>query len=93
MAYTAAPRSITVALRIHFNGREGPKVSATTQDEIESLFPWLRKTASSLRLPHPKSQNIIKPYEAASVIDMYWDVDITRVRSRVLLYPGLSTDL
>jgi hypothetical protein len=94
MAYTAAPRSITLALRIHFNGREGLKVSATTQDGIESLFPWLRKTVSSLRLPHPKSLNIIKPYEAASVIDMYWDVvDITRVRSRVLLYPDLSTDL
>ena len=93
MAYTAAPRTITLALRIHFNGREGLKVSATSQDEIESLFPWLRKTVTSLRLPHPKSQNIIKPYEATGVIDMFWDVDTTRVRSRVPLHLDLSTDL
>jgi len=71
-------RSITLALRIHFNGHHGLKVSATTQDNIESLLPWLRDTLSSLRLPHPKSQNVIKPHEATSVIDMYWDIEIAK---------------
>lgn len=89
----SARRSITLALRIHFTGRDGVKVSATTQDDIESLLPWLRKTLTSLRLPQPKSQNVIKPYEATSVVDMYWDVELTRVRSRVLLYPPFNTDL
>jgi len=74
----SARRSITLALRIHFSGRDGLKVSATTQDDIESLIPWLRKTLTSLRLPHPKIQNIIKPHEATSIIDMYWDVDLVR---------------
>jgi len=89
----SARRSTTLALRIHFNGRDGLEVSATTQDNIESLIPWLRKTLTRLRLPHPKSQNIIKPHEATSIIDMYWDVDLARVRSRVLLCPPFSTDL
>jgi hypothetical protein len=77
-------RSITLALRIHFNGHHGFKVSTTTQDNIDSLLPWLRSTLSSLRLPHPKSQNVIKPHEATSFIDMYWDVEIARVRYSVL---------
>jgi len=89
----SARRSITLALRIHFNRHDGLKVSATTQDDIESLIPWLRKTLTSLRLPHPKSQNIVKPHEATSIIDMYWDIELARVRSRVLLYPSFSTDL
>lgn len=89
----SARRSITLALRIRFNGRNGLKVSAATQDNIESLIPWLRKTLTSLRLPHPKIQNIIKPHEATSDIDMYWDVDLARVKSRVLLYPPFSTGI
>lgn len=92
MAYTDG-RSITLALRIHFNGHAGLKVSATTQDNIELLAPWLRNTLTSLRLPHPKFQNVIKPHEAASVVDMYWDVEIARVRSRILLHSPFSIDL
>jgi hypothetical protein len=78
----AHKRNITLALRIQFNGRDGLKVANTNQDHVYLLAPWLRNTLTSLRLPHPKSTNIVKPSDGMGVIDMYWDVETANVRAR-----------
>lgn len=83
-------RTCTLALRIQFNGPDGVKVSSTAQSHVQSLVPWLRITLTSLRLPQPKSTNIVKPSDATS-IDMYWDVETDSVRAHVL-YPPFSSD-
>ncbi len=92
MAPGVPHRSSTLALRIQFHGRDALKVLDTSQDSIQSLLPLIRKALTSLRLPHPKTTNVIKPDDAASFIDMYWDVVTVKVRSRVLLYPPFNTD-
>jgi len=64
----------TVALRIRFDGQDGLRVLRTNQHDIPSLIPWLREILTSLRLPHPKPSNVLKPDDCTSVIEMYWDV-------------------
>jgi hypothetical protein len=77
----------TLAFRIQFNGQDGQKVLCTSQDDIESLVPWLWATLSSLHLPHPRPKNIIKRNDATSVIEMFWDhaMDVY-VRAHVLIH-------
>ncbi|KAI0002527.1 hypothetical protein BJV74DRAFT_882149 [Russula compacta] len=78
-------RSRTLALRIQFNGLDGLKVSSTGQGDIQSLVPWLRDTLKSLRLPHPKPTNIVKPSDATSIIDMYWDVETGNILVKTVI--------
>jgi hypothetical protein len=81
----------TLALRIQFNGLDGQKVSRTSQEDIHSLVPWLKATMSSLRLPHPKNTNVIKPNNATGVIEMFWDREYIDVRAYIL-YPPFRPD-
>jgi hypothetical protein len=88
MPRSADPQRVgTIALRIQFNGRDGQNVSRSSQDDIQSLFPWLKATMSSLRLPHPKLSNVIKRIDATNVIDMFWDGENIDVRAYVLYPP------
>jgi hypothetical protein len=87
----ATPRSFTLALRIQFSGRDALKISSTSRDRLQFLFPWLREILTSLRLPSPKNANFVKPYDARGIIDMFWDLEADKVSSRVL-YPSFSTD-
>lgn len=89
MAPGVPHRTSTLALRVQFYGRDGQKVLGTSQDDIQSLLPLIRRALTSLRLPFPKSTNVFKPDDAKSIIDMYWDVVTIRVRSRVL-YPSFN---
>jgi hypothetical protein len=77
------PRGRTLALRIRFNGWSGQKVSRTSQDDMQSLVPWLRATMQSLRLPAPKSTNVFKRDEATGVIETFWDYAEANVRVHV----------
>ena len=81
------PRGRTLALRIQFNGRSGQKVSRTSQDDIQSLLPWLRTTVKSLRQPEPKSTNVYKRDDAPGVIEMFWDYAEANVRVHVPYSP------
>ena len=80
-------KGCTLALRIQFSGRVALELSGISQDRVPSLIPQLRGVLSSLRLPHPKSANVVKPYDARGIIDMYWDVEVDKVSSRVLFCP------
>ncbi|KAI0300564.1 hypothetical protein B0F90DRAFT_432300 [Multifurca ochricompacta] len=77
----------TLVLRIQFYGHGDLRVSDVDQDRIQNIVPWLRRTLTSLRLPHPKSTNFMKPYDDTSIIDMYWDLENTNVRDRRLCHP------
>ena len=68
-------KTFTLAIRIQFSGRFALEVSSTSQGRIAFLIPRLRNLLTSLRLPHPKSANFVKPYDARGVIDMFWDVE------------------
>ena len=81
---TAQRKNITLALRIQFNGQDGLTISNTRQGFLQSLVPWLRHILTSLRLPHPKPTNIVKPNDGIGVIDMYWDLEKTNVRACVV---------
>ena len=80
------PLKATIALRIQFNGLNGQMVSRTRQDDIQLLVLWLRDIMTSLRLPHPKSTNVIKPHDTTNVVEMFWHGDSQSVRTRVLLH-------
>jgi len=84
MAPGVTHRSSTLALRIQFHGRDALKVLDTSQDSIQSLLPLIRTALTSLRLPHPKATNVIKPHDAASIIDMYWDVVTVKGHQQLL---------
>jgi|SRR5712671_5900360 len=86
-AIHAERRGNTLAMRIRFDGQSALRVLRTNQDNIQSLIPWLREILTSFRLPHPKSSNVIKPNDYASVIEMYWDIASTQVGARVLYQP------
>ncbi|KAI9451777.1 hypothetical protein F5148DRAFT_1289913 [Russula earlei] len=80
-------RGSTLALRILFRGRARLRVLRTSKDDISSLLPWLRDILTDLRLPHPKSSNVIKPNDTTSAIEMYWDVEFAQVGPRTLHQP------
>ncbi len=86
-------RGGTLALRIQFKEYHGQKVSRTSQDDIQSLVPWLKAILSSLHLPHPKPTNVMKSNDSnnANVIEMFWDhAESTDVRAHVLHPPFCS---
>lgn len=85
---TASGRGCTLALRIHFKGDHGQKVLSTSKDDIQSLVPWLRDILTPLRLPHPKTTNVIKNIEASSIIEMFWDHAGVSMSS--ILFPALT---
>lgn len=70
---TGHHRGGTFALRIQFKGENGEKVSGTSQDDIQSLVPWLKAILSILHLPHPKPSNVIKNNHTSSIIELFWD--------------------
>lgn len=79
-------RGGTVALRIHFKGHNGQKVLLTSQDDIQSLVPWLKSILTTLHLPHPKPTNVIKSADTSSIIELFWDhAESTHVRVHVLI--------
>jgi hypothetical protein len=82
----AHKRNITLAIRIQSHWLSGLKVLNTNQGQIHALVlvPWLRCILTTLRLPHPKPTNIVKPGNDAGVVDMYWDIESTNVRACVL---------
>ncbi len=81
----------TFALRIQFKGHGGDKVLYTSQNNVQSLVPWLRATLSSLHLPHPKPTNVLKSIDTSSIIDMFWDqAEGYDVRNYVLHPPFFS---
>ncbi|KAH9965257.1 hypothetical protein BC827DRAFT_842120 [Russula dissimulans] len=79
------PCLATLALRIHFDGQGALRVLGTDQDDTQSLIPWLREVLTSLRLPHPKPSNVIRPNDYTSVIDMYWDLASTQTLVRAVV--------
>src|SRR6267154_1760698 len=66
-------RGGTLALRIQFRGSNGQKVLRTSQDDIQSIVPWLKAILTKLHLPHPKPTNVIKSTDTSSIIEMFWD--------------------
>jgi hypothetical protein len=84
----------TLALRIQFKGYNGQKVLRTSQDDIQSLVPWLKAILTSLQLPHPKPTNVIKSIDTSSIIEMFWDhAESTDVRAHVLHPPFCSDSM
>jgi len=63
----------TLVLRIQFKGYNGQKVLRTSQDNIQSLVPWLKVILTTLHLPHPKPTNVIKSVDTSSIIELFWD--------------------
>lgn len=63
----------TFALRIQFKGYNGQKVLRTSQDDIQSIVPWLKAILTNLHLPHPKPTNVLKSIDTSSIIEMFWD--------------------
>ena len=79
-------RGGTLALRIHFKGNNGQKVLRTSQDDIQSLVPWLKAILTTLHLPHPKPTNVIKRIDTSSTIELFWDhAESTDVSVHVLI--------
>ncbi len=84
-------RGGTLALRIQFKGYNGEKVLRTSQDDIQSLVPWLKVILTTLHLPHPKPTNVIKNIDTSSIIELFWDnAESTDVRAHVLHSPFCS---
>jgi hypothetical protein len=84
----ASQRGGTLALRIQFKGYNGQKVLRTSQDDVQSLVPWLKSILTTLHLPHPKPSNVIKNVDTSSIIEMFWDhAESTDVRVHVLHLP------
>jgi hypothetical protein len=82
----------TLALRIQFKGYNGQKVLRTSQDDIQSLVPWLKAILTTLHLPHPKPMNVVKSIDTSSIIEMFWDhAESIDVRVHVL-YPPFYSD-
>ncbi|KAI0273041.1 hypothetical protein BGY98DRAFT_999644 [Russula aff. rugulosa BPL654] len=69
----SSQRGGTLALRIQFKGYNGQKVLRTSQDDVQSLVPWLKSILTTLHLPHPKPSNVIKNIDTSSIIEMFWD--------------------
>jgi len=91
---TGHQRAGTLALRIQFKGQNGQKVSRTSQDDIQSLVPWLKGILTTLHLPYPKSTNVMKSFDTSNVIEMFWDaVGSTAVRAHVLHPPFCSDSM
>jgi hypothetical protein len=85
-------RGGTLALRIQFRGYNGEKVLRTSQDDVQSLVPWLKSILTTLHLPHPKPTNVIKSIDTSSIIEMFWDhAESTDVRVHVF-HPLFCSD-
>jgi hypothetical protein len=87
----SARRGGTIALRIQFKGSNGQKVLLTSQDNIQSLVPWLKAVLTVLLLPHPKLTNVLKNIEISSIIEMFWDnPESIDVSMSSILLPALT---
>lgn len=90
-ASSSHQRGGTLALCIQFKGSNGQKVLRASQDDIQSLVPWLKAILTTLHLPHPKPTNVMKSIDTSSIIEMFWDhAESTDVR--VHLHPAFCSD-